>query len=57
MINQTFNSDVNFTRGQFDIKELNSFMNERKRKFEKEMTKYDVDKDTQAKSQRVQHLS
>lgn len=46
MINQQFNQDVNFTKGQFDIKELNAFMNEKKRKIEKELTKYDVDKDT-----------
>jgi tryptophanyl-tRNA synthetase len=57
MISSKFNEDVNFTRGQVDIKELNAFMNEKKRKIEKELTKYDVDKDTQAKSQKVQHLS
>lgn len=32
-------------------------MNDRRRKAEKEATKYDVDKETQAKSQNVQHLS
>jgi hypothetical protein len=41
---------VNFTRGQFDIKELNAFMNDKKKKVEKELTKYDVDKETQAKA-------
>ena len=50
MINPNFNNDYNFTKGQFDIKELNAFMNDRKRKAEKEATKYDVDKGTQAKS-------
>ncbi len=32
-------------------------MNEKKRKAEKEATKYDVDMDTTAKAQKVQHLS
>ena len=32
-------------------------MNEKKRKMERELTKYDVDKDTQAKALKVQHLS
>ncbi len=32
-------------------------MNEKKKKIEKELTKYDVDKDTQAKSMNLQHLS
>jgi hypothetical protein len=41
---------VNFTKGQIDIKELNAFMNEKKRKVEKELTKYDVDKETQFKA-------
>ena len=50
MINKAFNNDINFTRGQIDIKELNAFMNDKKRKMEKELTKYDVDRDTQAKS-------
>lgn len=41
---------MNFTKGQFDIKELNAFMNEKKKKMEKELTKYDVDKETQFKA-------
>lgn len=57
MISNKFNEDVNFTKDQLDIRELNAFMNDKKRKLEKELTKYDVDKDTQAKSQKVQHLS
>lgn len=32
-------------------------MNEKKRKVEKELTKYDVDKDTQFKAQNLQHLT
>ena len=32
-------------------------MNDKKRKVDKELTKYDVDHDTQAKAQKVQHLS
>ncbi len=57
MINPSFNQDINFTHGQINIKELNAFMNEKKRKIEKEQAKYDVDKDTQAKSQNMQHLA
>ena len=48
---------MNFTKGQFDIKELNAFMNDKKKKIEKELTKYDVDKDTQFKAQNLQHLT
>ena len=47
---------MNFTRGQFDIKELNTFMNDKKRKAEKELTKYDVDKETQAKAHNMQTM-
>jgi hypothetical protein len=47
---------VNFTRGQFDIKELNAFMNDKKKKAEKELTKYDVDKETQAKAHNMQTI-
>lgn len=57
MISNKFNEDYNFTKGPVDVKELNAFMNDKKRKLEKELTKYDVDKDTMAKSQKVQHLS
>lgn len=32
-------------------------MNEKKRKIEKELTKYDVDKGTQFKAQNLQHLT
>jgi len=32
-------------------------MNEKKRKMEKELTKYDVDRDTQFKAQNLQHLT
>ena len=32
-------------------------MNDKKRKVEKEATKYDVDKDTQASAHKVQHLT
>jgi hypothetical protein len=46
MINSSFNQDINFTKGQINIKELNAFMNDKKKKIEKELTKYDVDKDT-----------
>ncbi len=31
-------------------------MNDKKRKIEKEMTKYDVDKETQAKAHNLQHI-
>ncbi len=47
---------MNFTRGQFDIKELNTFMNDKKKKAEKELTKYDVDKETQAKAHNMQTM-
>lgn len=56
MINAGFTEDMNFTNGNFDIKELTAFMNEKKRRAEKEATKYDVDRDTQAKASNVQHL-
>lgn len=46
MLNSSFNQDINFTKGQINIKELNAFMNDKKKKIEKELTKYDVDKDT-----------
>ena len=46
MISNKFNDDVNFTKGPLDIRELNEFMNAKKKKLEKELTKYDVDKDT-----------
>lgn len=32
-------------------------MNDKKKKIEKELTKYDVDKDTQFKAQNLQHLT
>ncbi|CDW89734.1 UNKNOWN [Stylonychia lemnae] len=57
MLNQNFNQDVNFSQGQINIAELNAFMNDKRKKIEKELTKYDVDKETQAKSQNVQHLA
>ena len=46
MLNPNFNQDVNFTQGQININELNAFMNEKRKKIEKELTKYDVDKET-----------
>ena len=46
MISNKFNEDVNFTKGPLNIRELNALMNDKKRKLEKELTKYDVDKDT-----------
>ena len=57
MLNPSFNTDLNFSKNQIDINELNAFMNDKKRKIEKEMTKYDVDKDKHAKALNVQHLS
>ena len=53
MLNPSFNADLNFSKNQIDINELNAFMNDKKRKIEKEMTKYDVDKDTHAKALNV----
>jgi hypothetical protein len=50
MINSSFNYDVNFSKGNIDIKELNVFMNEKSKKIEKEQSKYDVDRDTHAKA-------
>jgi hypothetical protein len=50
MINSSFNYDVNFSKGNIDIKELNVFMNEKRKKIEKEQSKYDVDRDTHAKA-------
>lgn len=32
-------------------------MNDKKKKIQKELTKYDVDRDTQAKALNVQHLA
>ena len=46
MINSSFNQDINFSKNQIDIKELNAFMNDKKRKIEKELSKFDVDRDT-----------
>jgi hypothetical protein len=55
--NSSINQDINFSNKQIDIKELNAFMNDKRKKVEKELTKYDVDKDTHAKALNVQHLS
>ncbi len=50
MLNPAFNNDINFSKNQIDINELNAFMKDKKKKIDKEATKYDVDRDTQAKA-------
>jgi len=57
MINPSYNAEANFSPSQVDIQELNRFINEKRKKKLKELSKYDIDKESHAKALKMQHLA